>query len=294
MELGQLRYVAAVAGCGSFTRAADQCGVTQPTLSQQLAKLERELGQPLFHRLPGGAELTDAGRAFLDRVGPALALLDDARECVTHDAAAGRLTVAAIPTVAPYLLPAAVVAFTADFPQARLEILELTTAECAAALAAGSLDLAVLARPVPGDGFHAADVVTEELLLAVPAGHPLGRGPSAALAAVRDEAFVMLHEAHCLSGQAAAFCARHLLAPVVTARLHQLGTVLELVRLGRGVSLVPAMAAAQDRDPGRTYVRLTGGEVPARTVAAAWAKGRFRSPLSAPFVAALKAAAGAG
>ena len=105
MELQQLRYFAAVTRTGNFTRAAELCGVSQPTLSQQVGKLERELGQPLFERLPGGVALTDAGRAFAARIAPALEMLDAARQSVRLDAAAGRLTVAAIPTVAPYICP---------------------------------------------------------------------------------------------------------------------------------------------------------------------------------------------
>lgn len=292
MELHQLRYFAAVARLGNFTRAAEACHVSQPTLSQQIAKLEQELGRPLFDRLGRVTVLTDAGRAFQDRVAQALAILDDAKDTVAADARAGRLTVAAIPTVAPYLLPQPLVRFARAHPEARLELREYTTAESLARLADGELDLALLALPVPEEHLKHEVLFTEELQLALPAKHPLADKHRLTLKDVADEPFVLLHEAHCLSGQAVGFCARHALAPVVTARLHQLGTVLELVRLGHGVSLVPAMAAAADRHPGRVYRSLSGGK-PTRTVAAVWNTMRFRSPLFETFLAELRKPAAA-
>lgn len=292
MELHQLRYFAAVARLGNFTRAAEACHVSQPTLSQQIAKLEAELGQSLFDRSGRGATLTDAGRAFKDRVDQALAMLDDAKECVTADTGAGRLVVAAIPTVAPYFLPRVLLTFARDHPRARVEVREYTTAECLAHLTAGEIDLAVLALPVRDEHLDTDPLFTEELLLAVPTGHRLAGKTAVRLKDLAEEPFVLLNEAHCLSGQTVGFCARHALAPLVTAHLQQLGTVLELVRLGHGVSLVPAMAARTDHDPGRVY-RPLAGEKPTRTLGIVWSKLRFRSPLFRAFHETLRAAAAA-
>lgn len=287
MEMNQLRYFAAVARLGNFTRAAEACHVSQPTLSQQVAKLELELDQSLFDRHGRGAELTDAGRALLEKVEHALALLDNAKVTVRSAGHAQRLTVAAIPTIAPYLLPAALVRFAKAHPAAHVEVREYTTDECLSHLTNGELDLAVLALPVRGDHLATEPLFTEELLLALPAKHRLARRSKVRLKDLGDEPFVLLHEAHCLSGQAIGFCARHALAPLVTAQLHQLGTVLELVRLGQGVSLVPAMAAKQDRGGGRVY-RPLAGEKPTRTLGIVWSKLRFRSPLFDAFVECLR------
>ncbi len=287
MELQQLRYFAAVARLGNFTRAAEACHVSQPTLSQQIGKLELELGQSLFDRGGRHAALTAAGRAFQERVDHALGLLDAARDTVRAERAAPRLAIAAIPTVAPYLLPGALVRFVARHPEARVEVKEYTTEECLRHLTDGELDCAVLALPVRGEHLEAEALFTEELLLAMPAKHLLAKKPKVSLKELADEPFVILHEAHCLSGQAAAFCARHALAPLATAQLHQLGTVLELVRLGQGVSLVPAMAADRERAKGLVF-RPIAGERPTRTLAVAWSKLRFRSLLFPEMVACLK------
>lgn len=286
MDLHQLRYFAAVARLGNFTRAAEACGVTQPTLSQQIAKLELELGKPLFHRLPRGADLTDAGRAFRDKIDPALALVDDAAADVVKNAAAPKLTVAAIPTVAPYLLPPVLVKFAAQHPEARVELREYTTDETLARLAEGELDLAVLALPLPPDETREAETLfTEELLLAVPAQHPLAMKPRVTVKDLAAERFIVLHEMHCLSETAASFCARHALSPITAAKTHQLATVVALVRLGHGISLVPRMAAAAD--PGVAYRELSGDK-PNRTLAAVRSRHRLKGSLHAAFVTLLR------
>lgn len=281
VELQQLRYFLALARLGNFTRAAEACHVAQPTLSQQIAKLEQEFGVPLFDRLARGAELTAAGQVLRERAEQALGLLDDAKASVSADASAGRLTVAAIPTIAPYFLPKMLLRFAAEYPEVKLEVREETTVDCLAKLTAGEIDLAVLALPVRGDHLNSQTLFTEELLLAVAEGHRLATKPQVRLKDLTDESFVLLHEAHCLSGQAMNFCTRHALAPLITARLHQLGTVLELVRLGQGVSLVPAMAVGIH--PGLVY-RSLAGEKPTRIVGAVWSRLRFHGPLLQAFL----------
>src|SRR6476646_2912922 len=108
MELHQLRYFVAVAQAGNFSRAAEKCFVSQPSLSQQIQKLERQLRRPLFHRLGRKAVLTEAGRLLLYRAIHILAGVEDAERRLRggDDARGGRLAVGAIPTIAPYVLPA--------------------------------------------------------------------------------------------------------------------------------------------------------------------------------------------
>src|SRR6516165_10897875 len=126
MELHQLRYFVAVAQAGNFSRAAERCHVSQPSLSQQIIKLEQRIGQPLFHRLGRKAVLTDAGRLLLDRAMTILAALEDAeRRLRAGDAIhGGRLAIGAIPTIAPYLLPSALEGFTKRRPNVEFMIRE--------------------------------------------------------------------------------------------------------------------------------------------------------------------------
>lgn len=283
MEMHQLRYFAKVADLGNVTRAAEACHVSQPSLSQQISKLERELGQPLFERLGRGVRLTEAGKMFKRYSDQILSLTEDARTRVSDDPDSGRITLAAIPTIAPYYLPGVLSRFAKECPRARVEIVEETTGNILRLLAEGDIDLAILALPIQAEHVHTKALFTEELLAVLPTHHPLTQRPKVGLKDLVLEPFVVLNEAHCLTGATMSFCARHSASPLVTAKSHQLLTVLELVRLGQGVSLVPAMAVPRGRDDGREYRSLTG-EKPTRTIALAWNRMRYQTQIFKRFV----------
>ena len=283
MEMHQLRYFAKVAELGNVTRAAAACFVSQPSLSQQLTKLERELGQPLFDRLGRGVRLTEAGRLFRRYCVQILSLAEDARTRVADDPDSGRVVLAAIPTVAPYYLPGVLTRFAKAAPRVRIEILEDTTANIVRQLAEGEVEMAIVALPVPAEHVHTQPLFTEELVAVLPAHHPLARKPQLVLKDLAAAPFVILNEAHCLTGNTMSFCARHAMAPLVTGRSHQLLTVLELVRLGHGVSLIPAMAVPKGADKGRVY-RSLAGDRPTRTIAVAWNRMRYQTQLFKRFL----------
>src|SRR5262249_51042539 len=257
MEMHQLRYFAKVAELGNVTRAAEACFVSQPSLSQQINKLEAELGQPLLERAGRGIRLTEAGRAFKEYADQILALVDDARARLMDSADSGHLVVAAIPTVAPYFMPGVLKRFAVECPRANVELIEETTDRAVRLLGDGQADMAILALPVEEKNLHAEGLFREELVAALPEKHPLVKKEKMALPDLASEPFVVLHEAHCLAGQTKSFCAGHGVAPAVSARIHQLETVKQLVRLGQGVSLVPSMAA-MDATAGVVYRQLTG------------------------------------
>src|SRR5881398_3517770 len=146
MEIHQLRYFVAVAEEGSFSRAAGKVRVAQPSLSQQIRKLEAEVGQPLFDRLPRSVVLTEAGRCLIDYARQILASVGDARRCVDElkDVVAGKLAVGAIPTISPYVLPELVGKFQNHYPDVMLEIVEDVTEGIARRVEAGELDVALV------------------------------------------------------------------------------------------------------------------------------------------------------
>jgi LysR family hydrogen peroxide-inducible transcriptional activator len=287
MELHQLRYFTKVAELGNFTHAAKACHVSQPSLSSQIAKLERELGQPLFERQVRGARLTDAGKRFKERVDQILHLLEDARECVQDAGDVGHLTIAAIPTIAPYLLPQLLADFARHHPLAEIEVREETTEMSMKLCMEGDADLALFALPIEQNQLEVQPLFEEELLALLPVDHPLAKKRTITVEQLAEQPFVLLHEAHCLTDQTRGFCSRHLFSPIATARTHQLTTVQELVRLGHGISLIPAMAAKLDHHPDRVYRRFTG-TVPSRMIALGWNRLRFQSKLFKLFVEHLK------
>ncbi len=244
MEIHQLRYFLAVARACNFSRAAEQCRVAQPSLSQQIMKLEDELGERLFERTKRGVTLTPAGarlRAHAERV---LDELEQARENVREAGAMvrGRVELGALPTVAPYYLPSRLRAFAESHPGVEVVVHEDTTAQLAGAVLAKELDLALVSLPVERRGLKTEALFEEALLAALPTAHALAKKRRLALADLEAEPFILMKEGHCLAGQALALCRREGFAPHVSFRSAQIETVRAFVAAGWGVSIVPKMA----------------------------------------------------
>src|SRR4029077_19650485 len=249
MELHQLRYFCAVADTGSFSRAAEQSHVAQPSLSQQIMKLESELGARLFDRLGRSVRLTDLGKTFLPRARAVLRELEAARGDVVErkDSVAGPLVVGVIPTIAPYFLPPQLAAFTRQFPQAELTVVEEITPVLLDRLRAGIIDVAILALPIRGHEFDAFSLLTERLFAVLPKKHSLARRTSLSLKDLRKEPFLLLRDGHCFRDTAVAACDRARLNPQIVFESGQFSSILSMVATGMGVSIVPEMAVEKNR-----------------------------------------------
>jgi len=283
MELHQLKYVVAIAETGNFTRAAEKCFVSQPSLSQQVIKLEKELGGPLFDRTGRKVQLTDAGRLFCERAVEILAAVDAAKREWDDDREGGRLSLGAIPTVAPYLLPPLLKPFRRRFPRAEVTVYEDLTEHTLRACRAGDLDVALLALPIDDDQLVVEPLFEEELLLAMTAGHHLSRKRRLTMDDIREEPFVLLSETHCLGEQIISFCRQQSCLPAVSCHSAKLLTVQELVALGHGVSFIPQMAVRADKSKKRVY-RSLSADRPTRTIAMIWRKNRYQSRLVQQFI----------
>lgn len=277
MEMQQLRYVVAVARAGNFSRAAEQCHVSQPSLSQQIQKLEEELGERLFERMKRQAIPTEAGQGFLKR---AIRILEEV-EVAKREAGEmqellrGVLRLGVLPTIAPYLLPEMIRRFTGQYPGVELVVQEDTTARLTQLLLGFEIDLAILALPVDSDRLEVRPLFTEELLLALPPGHPLTARKSVPAEELASERLIVMKEGHCLGDQVQQFCAASGTRPQVSFRSAQLETIQALVATGFGLSLIPAMAA-KPGVPGSPEYRSFQDPRPTRRIVMAWCK--FRPP----------------
>jgi LysR family hydrogen peroxide-inducible transcriptional activator len=288
MELHQLRYFCAVADTGSFSRAAEQCHVAQPSLSQQIMKLEDELGARLFDRLGRSVQLTDLGKTFLPRARSVLHELEAARGDVVErkESLSGVVSVGAIPTVAPYFLPHVLSSFARKFPQARLNVVEEITPVLLDRLRSGTVDVTVLALPIRGHEFAIAPLLTEPLFAALPATHRLAHRANVSLRDLRQEPFLLLRDGHCFRDNAIAACGRARVNPQVVFESGQFSSLLGLVSAGMGVSLVPRMA--RERKSGCRYVRVADAEA-SRTICAVTLRGRSLTRAASSFLAHLRA-----
>lgn len=275
MEMQQLRYVVAVSRAGNFSRAAAQCHVSQPSLSQQILKLEEELGERLFDRTKREAKLTPHGDAFLPRAVKILEEVDAAKREASdaHGLLRGRLIVGVLPTIAPYLLPELLTDFVEKFPGVEIVVHEDTTARLLKLAQAYEIDFALASRPIQDQRMEVKHLFTEELRLALPPGHRLARKRTVCLADIEKEPFIVMKEGHCLGDQVLNFCERRDLKPTINFRSAQLETIQALVRSGVGISLVPAMATRSERKDLPEYRSLPAPK-PERKIVAVWPKQR--------------------
>ena len=275
MELQQIRYVLELARQHNFTRAAAACHVSQPTLSHQVRKLEDELGEPLFKRLRSGTVPTPFGERFLARARKIQAEVQGAQADARSlgEEVHGELTVGAIPTIAPYLLPGLIQRFTQRHPDVQLAIREETTDVLVGQLLDGSVDLAILSPPFAGEELtECRRILKDELLVTVPRGHPLASRETIPVKELTDIPLMLLKEEHCLSRQSLAICEMSGYQPKVAINSSQLDTVLALVETGFGVSFTPSIAVPFLRSRKVTH-RSLSPDAAYREIALAWPRG---------------------
>ncbi len=259
MDLRQLRYFLAVARAGSFSRAAEEEGVSQPALSEQVRNLEQALGVALFERLARGVRLTPAGERLLEHARIVLREVAAARrsiECL-RTRIAGRLAVGAIPTVLPYLLAPRIEQFRRRYPEVELRLVEDVTARLVEGLRTGDLDLAIVSLPLREPELICAEVLREPLLAALPPDHPLAREQELDPRALRGERWLLLRDGHCFRNEVLALCRRAVRGPDSLFETDQFASIIALVAAGFGVSILPAMAAGEAR--GCCLVPVRGG-----------------------------------
>ncbi|WP_137178191.1 hydrogen peroxide-inducible genes activator [Roseomonas sp. AR75] len=250
MNLRDLRYLLAVAEHGHFGRAAEACGVSQPTLSVQIRRLEDQLGVALFERSSKSVSPTPACDRLLGHVRAAVAetdaILAAARDL--RDPLAGRFRLGIIPTLAPYLLPLVFAPLHEALPALEIEPWEDQTGALLERLRAHELDAALLATEVEGPDLASMVLFSEPFLAGLPPEHPLATRPVVAEEDLAGDILV-LADGHCLRDQALAACGRSG-ALGGSLRAASLSTLLNMVAAGYGTTLIPGLAAGVAEDSG--------------------------------------------
>jgi LysR family hydrogen peroxide-inducible transcriptional activator len=290
ITLRQLRYLSALAKHGHFGRAAEACAVTQPALSMQIRDLERELGVAVVERRPGEVMLTDVGREIARRGEDVLTASRDLVDFARHRSGllTGRLTLGAIPSLAPYLLPRILPLLQGRFPELELELRETQTRQLIEDIKSGALDAALLALPVVEPDIDTIALFEDLFLLAVPASDRRKETARVAAAEIDQSKLILLEDGHCLRDQALAFCATAATTGTASRGVgtvfgaSSLNTVIQMVAGGYGVTLIPQIAADVERRDGRVkFLRLENPQ-PGRNIGLAF---RRTSPRKADFAA---------
>jgi LysR family hydrogen peroxide-inducible transcriptional activator len=279
MNLKDLKYLVALADTGHFGRAAQRTFVSQPTLSAQLKKLEEYLGVKLVERHPKNVQLTEVGKQIVARARHMLSEGDEILALARNntDPLSGKLKVALIPTIGPYLLPRVMLKLRKALPQLGLMLYEYQTEDLLKRLKEGEIDVGVLALPIEQDGLECRRLYREEFTVALPSDNPLAQKPSIKVGDLKGQTLLLLEDGHCLRDQALEVCSRIDVREAEDFRATSLETLRHMVVAGLGVTLMPELAVESPFGSQRGLViRQFTKPAPARTVGAAWRKSTTR------------------
>ena len=269
MTLQQLEYITAVDRLRHFGRAAEFCGVTQPTLSAMVQKIETELGVKIFDRnvqpvatTPVGSKIVEQAWRVIGDAAKINDIIDEERQSTDRTFRIGIL-----PTIAPYLLPRFFPQLLAEHPGLDLRIVEMKTAEIKSELSKGTLDAAILVRTDGMDDFAATTLFYEQFLAYVAKGDTLYDSKCIRAADLTDEFLWLLGEGHCFRDQMMKFC--ELQGAVNSTTTYSLGSIetfMRMVESGKGITFIPELALEQLSQAQRALVRPFAIPIPVREV----------------------------
>ena len=279
LKLKDLRYLVAVADTRHFGRAAERTFVSQPTLSAQLKKLEEYLGVQLIERSPKRVSLTVAGEEIVERARRIVEASEEIIELAKGhtDPLSGRLKLALLPTIGPYLLPNVAGKLRKQLPRLELMLYEYQTDVMLEKLHSGEIDVGILALPVSMDGLESYELYREPFTVALPANHRLASRASIKVSDLNDETLLLLEDGHCLRDQALDICSGSGLHEKQDFRATSLETLRQMVAAGVGITLLPELAGRGAYGAARgVSIKPFAKPVPTRTIGAIWRKSSAR------------------
>lgn len=278
MTLTELRYIVALAQEGNFSRAAERCAVSQPTLSVAIARLESELGLPLFERGKGFVAPSDVGARVIEQALVVLREADKVGQIALSgkDQLRGALRLGVIHTIGPYLLPQLIRALRTDAPEMPLMIEENMTANLAAMLQNGAVDVAIIALPFEVPGVLTRALYDEAFKVVVPQGHSWSTRCEVPPEEVAGEGVLLLKAGNCFREQVLDACPHISSADTDLRQGHSIGTIRCMVASGLGVSVLPESALGHPYSNDMICVVPFAEPVPSRRVALAWRTGFVR------------------
>lgn len=275
VSLRQLRYLESLAETRHFGHAAEACAVSQPALSMQIKELEDELKVSLVERRKSGIELTEQGEEIAKRARAILASVRDLVDYAKHQEGllTGALKLGAIPSIAPYLLPAALPELQRRFPALSLQLRETVTANLVRELVAGDLDLIIVALPIDDPDVETFHLFDDRFVLAIKASQANRRLRHASTDMLGDDRLLLLEEGHCLRDQALSYCRLVTTEARESFGASSLATIVQMVANGYGITLLPEMAIAAEvhASEGIRLLRFHAPE-PKRAIGLAWRK----------------------
>ena len=273
MNLRALQYFVKLADLKHFSKAADACFVSQPTLSTQIKKLEDELDVQLVERSPKNIMLTPVGKEIAERARLVLSDVDQIRAVARRSGnpADGTLRLGLFPTLAPYFLPHVVPSVRSRYPNLRLQLAEEKTESILTMLRQGELDAGLLALPINEDGLQKEILFREPFVVALPGEHELAKNEQVTMADLEGEELLLLEEGHCLREHALEVCALAGAHERVDFHATSMETLRQMVAAGVGLTLMPLLAVKPPiAETGNVVIRPFADPAPSRTIALVW------------------------
>ncbi|GGF89204.1 LysR family transcriptional regulator [Paenibacillus abyssi] len=291
MELRQLHYVVHIAAEKNFSRAAEKLHIAQPSLSQQLSKLEKEIGVLLFRRTTNSVELTHAGAAFVDKAQSILDAVEQLKQEMDDLAhmRKGRLVVGSLPITGSHVLPLVLPVFQRKFPEIEIVLVEDSSSRLEQLTASGQTDLSLLSLPLQEPSLAWVPLIEEEICLAVPPQHRLANETAPVrIDDLHNEPFIILKKGQGFRQISLDLCEQAGFAPRIVFESGNIETVQSLVAAGMGIAFVPMMISrAKWSTLVPVYLRLAEPQ-PSRTLVIASRKGRYLSKASEAFIQTMK------
>ncbi len=277
LTLKHLRYFEALAQHRHFGRAADACAISQPALSMQIRDLEEMLGTPLVERGYREVRMTQFADIFVERARDILRSVDELGDLAraSRERLVGRLRIGVIPTIAPYLLPSIIENLTRTYEGLDIHVRETLTPRLLEELSDGRIDTAIVALPISEPSLTEIPLFEERFVLVRPDSEACAPVPNAE--GLREMRLLLLEEGHCFRDQALSFCSMQTVRPWEGLDGSSLSTLVQMVGMGLGVTLLPEMAVDVEAQSAAVDVANFAEPQPSRTIGIIWRK---TSPLS--------------
>lgn len=279
MELRQLQYALQIAIDKNFSRAAEKLHIAQPSLSQQLSKLEKELGVLLFQRTTNSVEVTHAGSLFVDKAQSILDMVEQLKREMEDisQMRKGKLVVGSLPITGAHVLPLVLPVFQARYPEIEIVLVEETSANLEQLTGIGQVDISLLSLPLADDSLSYETVIEEQIVLAVPTQHALAQsGKPVDIASLKEEPFIALKKGQGFRQITLELCEHAGFVPRIVFESSNIETVQSLVAAGMGIAFVPNMVSRGEwSELAPAYLPLSSK--PTRTLVIAYKKGRYLS-----------------
>lgn len=279
MTLQQMEYIVAVYRTRHFAKAAEACGVTQPTLSAMVQKLEQELDIKIFERSPQQVVPTPIGRLVVEQAWKVLQRAKKIKEIVAEEkkSTAGSLRIGILPTIAPYLLPRFFSQMQAENPQLEMKVLEMKTSEMKRAIDKGEIDAGIMVNVEDLENYQKITLFYEQFMGYVAENDPIFKKNTIKISDLSKEFLWLLDEGHCFRNQMVKFC--QLKSASLSQSSYSLGSIetfMRMVESGKGMTFIPELALTQLTAEQKRLVRPFAIPIPTREVILALSKSYVR------------------